>query len=50
MQAPPLYHTSGEVADVISTPGLERVSRFLAYFIKEVSKAPKTQLNPTPAQ
>ena len=29
MQAPPLYHTTGEVLDVISTPGLERIARFL---------------------
>jgi hypothetical protein len=29
MQAPPLYHTTGEVTDVISTPGLERMARFL---------------------
>lgn len=33
MQAPPLYHTSGEVAEVISTPGLERIARFLAWFV-----------------
>ena len=46
MQAPPLYHTTGEVLDVISTPGLERMARFLAYFIKEVGKAPTAQINP----
>jgi hypothetical protein len=34
MQAPPLYHTTGEVRDVISTPGLERMARFIAYFLK----------------
>ena len=39
MQAPPLYHTTGEVLDVISTPGLERIARFFAYFVKEVDKA-----------
>jgi hypothetical protein len=44
MQAPPLYHTTGEVLDVISTPGLERMARFLAYFIKEADKAPRTEL------
>lgn len=38
MQAPPLYHTSGETADVISTPGLERAARFLAYFIREADR------------
>lgn len=46
MQAPPLYHTTGETLDVISTPGLERMARFLAYFVTEASKAPKDKLNP----
>jgi peptidase M28-like protein len=46
MQAPPLYHTTGEVLGVISTPGLERIARFFAYFIKEVDKAPANQINP----
>jgi len=48
MQAPPLYHTTGEVFDVISTPGLERIARFLAHFVKEAGKAPATQINPLP--
>jgi len=46
MQAAPLYHTSGEILDVISTPGLERMARFLAYFIKEASLASRAQINP----
>lgn len=46
MQAPPLYHTTGETLDVISTPGLERMARFLAYFVKEVGKAKATDINP----
>jgi hypothetical protein len=46
MQAPPLYHTTGEVADVISTPGLERMARFLAFFVKETGKAPRGQIVP----
>jgi hypothetical protein len=46
MQAPPLYHTTGEVLGVISTPGLERMARFFAYFVKEVDKAPVAQINP----
>ncbi len=46
MQAPPLYHTTGEVLDVISTPGLERIARFLAYFVAAVDKAPRAQINP----
>ena len=44
MQAPPLYHTTGEVLDVISTPGLERMARFLTYFVAEVAKAPVTDI------
>jgi hypothetical protein len=46
MQAPPLYHTTGEVLGVISTPGLERMARFFAWFVKEVDKAPVSQINP----
>jgi hypothetical protein len=46
MQAPPLYHTTGEVADVISTPGLERMARFLAFFVKESGKATRAQIVP----
>lgn len=46
MQAPPLYHTSGEGLDVISTPGLERMARFLAHFIRETAKATRAQINP----
>jgi len=50
MQAPPLYHTTGETLDVISTPGLERMARFLAYMVKEVGKTPRAQVNPQAAQ
>jgi hypothetical protein len=46
MQAPPLYHTTGEVLEVISTPGLERMARFLAYFLKQAAAAPREQINP----
>lgn len=46
MQAPPLYHTSGEVLEAISVPGLERMARFLAFFIKELDKAPRELINP----
>lgn len=46
MQAPPLYHTSGEGLDVISTPGLERMARFLAYFVRQSGKEPRAQINP----
>ena len=37
MQAYPLYHTSGEVTEIISTPGMERMARFLAFYIDEAS-------------
>jgi peptidase M28-like protein len=49
IQAPPLYHTTGETLDVISTPGLERVARFFAYLVKEVAKAPRAQVKPPTA-
>lgn len=39
MQAPPLYHTSGEVSEVISIPGLEKIARFMAFFIAEAAAA-----------
>jgi hypothetical protein len=44
MQAPPLYHTTGEVLDVISTPGLERMARILAFFVRESSRAATAEL------
>ena len=46
MQAPPLYHTTGEVLDVISAPGLERIARFLAHFVAAADKAPRERINP----
>ncbi len=46
MQAPPLYHTTGETLDVISTPGLERMARFLAYFVRQAGRAPAGSINP----
>ena len=46
IQAPPLYHTTGETLDVISTPGLERIARFLAFFLSSVDKAARTQIIP----
>jgi hypothetical protein len=44
MQAPPLYHTTGETLDVISAPGLERMARFLAHFLKGAGAAPRAAL------
>src|SRR5262245_38901543 len=46
IQGNPLYHTSGDVADTISTPGLERVARFTAYFVNRVAAAPRAQFYP----
>jgi len=46
IQAPPLYHPTGETIDIISTPGLERIARYLAFFIREVGAAPKEKINP----
>jgi hypothetical protein len=46
MQAPPLYHTTGEVLDVISAPGLERMARFLASFVAAADRAPRERINP----
>lgn len=46
MQAPPLYHTTGEVLEVISTPGLERITRFLAFFVSAADQAPRERINP----
>jgi hypothetical protein len=51
----PLYHTSGDVLDSISTPGLEKAARFYAYVIEQAAKAPAAAINPpgsaaTPAQ
>ena len=45
----PMYHTSGDVLDTISTPGLERAARFYTYFVSEAAKAPREQINPKKA-
>lgn len=45
MQAPPLYHTSGEVLDAISTPGLERMARFLAYFLEQTDQLAREDMS-----
>lgn len=46
MQSPPLYHTSGEVIEVISEPGLERMARFMAFFIRQVDRANQDLIDP----
>lgn len=46
IQGNPLYHTTGDTTDTISTPGLERVARFVAYFVQEVAAAPRAEFYP----
>ena len=45
MQAPPLYHTSGEVLEVISEPGMERMARFMAFFVKRLDATERAQID-----
>jgi len=45
MQAPPLYHTSGEVTEVISVPGMERMARFMAFFVRQVDAMSVAEIN-----
>ena len=40
----PMYHTSGDTLDTISTPGLERAARFYAYFVREIAKVDRNAL------
>ena len=47
IQGPPLYHTTGEVVEMVSVPGMERMARFMAFFLKEVAGAPAARLNPS---
>jgi hypothetical protein len=44
IQSFPGYHTTGDVLEMTSTPGLERVARTLAFFIKGVDKAPRSNI------
>lgn len=46
MQGPPLYHTTGETVEMISEPGLERMARFMAFFIEQVDGAGVSQVAP----
>jgi hypothetical protein len=46
IQGNPLYHTTGDMLETISTPGLERVARFVAYFVREVAAAPRSRFYP----
>jgi hypothetical protein len=42
----PMYHTSGDTFDTISTPGLERAARFYAAFVTEIAKTGRSALQP----
>lgn len=42
----PMYHTSGDVLETISTPGLERAARFFAHLLREIDMAPVIWINP----
>lgn len=42
----PMYHTSGDVLESISVPGLERAARFYTYFVTEVAKATRSGIDP----
>jgi hypothetical protein len=42
----PMYHTSGDVLETISIPGLERAARFYAHYIAAVSRLPRAEINP----
>jgi hypothetical protein len=46
IHAGPMYHTSGDTLDTISTPGLERAARFYAFFVSEIARTSKGDLNP----
>jgi hypothetical protein len=47
IQGPPMYHTTGEVQEMVSTPGMERMARFMAWWVKEVSRAPAEAIDPS---
>jgi hypothetical protein len=40
----PMYHTSGDTLDTISTPGLERAARFYAHFVIEIARLDRRAL------
>ena len=40
----PMYHTSGDTLDTISTPGLERAARFYRFFVDDIAQTPRAQL------
>jgi len=46
IHAGPFYHTSGDVYQTISVPGLERAAHFFDYILHRIDAAPKSQLIP----
>ena len=44
IQSFPGYHTTGDVLEMTSTPGLERVARTLAFFVKGVDKTQRSNI------
>lgn len=47
IQGNPFYHTTGDRLETISTPGLERVARFMVYFIEQVGDKPINGATPS---
>jgi hypothetical protein len=46
IHAGPMYHTSGDTLETISTPGLERAARFSAFLVSEAAGAERAALQP----
>jgi hypothetical protein len=42
----PMYHTSGDVLESISVPGLERAARFYTFFVTELAKEARGVIDP----
>jgi hypothetical protein len=47
IQSFPLYHMTGDVLEMTSTPGMERVARSLAFVIHGIDKAPRSIILPS---
>ncbi len=41
-----MNHTSGDQVETISVTGQERAARFYAFFVREVAKAPRGDIDP----
>jgi hypothetical protein len=44
----PMYHTSGDVLESISVPGLERAARFYTFFVTQLAKEARSVIDPQP--